>query len=54
VQEKLETLKLASFKGENVREFAQSFLDLCIELENAKRLPEDVLLTVVEALSKCT
>jgi hypothetical protein len=54
VQEKLETLKLASFKGENVCEFAQLFLDLCIELENAKRLPEDVLLTVVEALSKCT
>jgi hypothetical protein len=52
VQEKLETLKLASFKGENLCEFAQLFLDLFIELENSKQLPKDVLLPVVKALSK--
>jgi hypothetical protein len=52
VTKDLEKMALKDFKGENVREFCESFLSRCIELDNARRLPDDVMLTIIEALTK--
>ena len=54
IEKKLEQMSLSAFKGENIRKFCEEYLNKCIELDNAPRLPDDILLTLVEALSKST
>lgn len=50
----IEKMKLDEYAGENVKELARDLLVKCSELERAKRLPSDMILTIVEIFSKCS
>ena len=54
ISRELEALKLTSFPGENVKKCAATILIKCRELDRAKQLPDDVLLTIVECFCKST
>lgn len=53
-KEKLRKIKLSDFPGENVKTMNNEVVTLCSELDQANRLPEDALVTVVSKYGKST
>jgi Zinc knuckle len=48
----LQEMSVRTYRGENIRHFVHDALVKCTELERAARLPPDVTLTLVSALTK--
>jgi hypothetical protein len=50
----LQMIKLSDYPGENVATCTNDLYKICIRLDNAGRLPEDVGSTICKALTKCS
>ena len=54
IAEKFKAMKLADFKGENVREYAAVADEILTQLQTDRQLPRNHLKTIVDAFCKCT
>ena len=52
--EKFNGLKLASYNGENVREYASAAMEMLVQLEREDQLPKMHLLTIIDVFTECT
>ena len=52
--DKFRTMTLASFKGENVRDYATTVSDILIQLERDRQLPQMHLLRILDVFTSCT
>jgi hypothetical protein len=54
IAKEFETLTLASFKGENVREYAAKAHDLLVQLEREGQLPKLHLVAILDVFTSCS